>query len=134
MPQSADAEVGVVAGYLLPQISRADATPALVDVTLAEVTRLLSSREPELGALLGALREAREVAERGIQHRRAGLHLPVAARDPRVDVRRRHDVHVLEGDGASTAREAEQQQWCQDTTTRHGPCAVLSFDDACAWP
>ena len=58
MPQTADAEVGVVAGYLLPQISRADATPALVDVTLAEVTRLLSSREPELGALLGALHVA----------------------------------------------------------------------------
>ena len=50
-------EVGVVAGYLLPQISRGDATPALVDMTLAEVTRLLSSREPELGALLGALHE-----------------------------------------------------------------------------
>ena len=27
-------EVGVVAGYLLPQISRGDATPALVDMTL----------------------------------------------------------------------------------------------------
>ena len=50
-------EVGVVAGYLLPQISRGDATPALVDMTLGEVTRLLSSREPELGALLGALHE-----------------------------------------------------------------------------
>jgi hypothetical protein len=55
MPQT---EVGVVAGYLLPQISRGDATPALVDVTLGEVTRLLSSREPELGALLGALHVA----------------------------------------------------------------------------
>ena len=57
-PEVPETEVGVVAGHLLPQISRGDATPALVDMTLAEVTRLLASREPELGALLGALHEA----------------------------------------------------------------------------
>ena len=74
MPPQRSTELGVVAAYLLPQISRGDATPALVDVTFAEVTRLLSSREPELALLLDALHAA-------VRRQRA---TPVADRDSTI--------------------------------------------------